>query len=208
MAMIGILRMPICNLQSVWNAVYGQLGLDPVMVDSASNTDDLTHLIVPGVGNFRAVMRHLEEQGLADRIRAFAATGRPLLGICAGMQLLATAGTEGGETEGLNLVPGKVVRLPDDKEFRLPHVGWNTVIVRHSHPVFHGLKRERDFYFVHSYAMITDEETDWLASTDYGKPFACIVGRANVIGFQFHPEKSQVNGLRLLENFCQWDGKC
>ena len=206
--MIGILRMPICNLQSVWNAVYEQLGLDPVMVDAGSNTDDLTHLIVPGVGNFRAVMRHLKEQGLADRIRGFAGTGRPLLGICAGMQLLATSGTEGGETEGLGLVPGKVLRLPEDAGFRLPHVGWNTVTVRHPHPVLDGLKPNRDFYFVHSYTMLTDDEADWLAESDYNRPFACIVGRGNVIGFQFHPEKSQVNGLRLLENFCHWDGKC
>ncbi len=206
--MIGILRMPICNLQSVWNAVYGQLGLDPMIVDAESETDELTHLIVPGVGNFRAVMHHLEEQDLTDRIRAFADTGRPLLGICAGMQLLATTGTEGGETRGLNLVPGKVLRLPEDKELRLPHVGWNTVTVRHLHPVFDGLKSDRDFYFVHSYAMLTDDEADWLAETDYGRPFASIVGRGNVIGFQFHPEKSQANGLRLLENFCHWDGKC
>jgi glutamine amidotransferase len=205
--MIGILRMPICNLQSVWNAVH-QIGLDPIMLDENSPGDDVTHLIVPGVGHFGAVMRHLDEHGLSDRIRAFAASGRPLLGICAGMQLLASSGTEGGETRGLDLIPGRVLKLPDETGIRLPHVGWNRVSIRHRHPVLDGLKPNRDFYFVHSYALRPEDDADWLAECEYGGPFACIVGRRNVVGFQFHPEKSQVNGLRLLENFCFWNGKC
>lgn len=97
MPVVGIVRMPIANLQSVWNAVH-EIGMDPIIVDETSSFDDLTHLIVPGVGHFLAVMRNLESRGLADRIKAFAATQRPLLGICVGMQLLASEGTEGGRS--------------------------------------------------------------------------------------------------------------
>lgn len=204
---IGILKMPMGNLRSVYNALF-ESGFDPEFVDKNADFDELTHLIVPGVGNFTAVMRHLEEDGLVERIRAFASSGRPLLGICAGMQLLAMRGTEGGDTEGLGLVDGVVERLPSSNGLVLPHVGWSTVTLRHPHPVLDGIKPGRDFYFVHSYAMQTDRDEEALGETEYGVPFVSIVGKANVIGFQFHPEKSQSNGLKLLENFCRWDGKC
>jgi len=204
---IGILKMPIANLRSVWNALY-ENGQEPILVDQSSDFDDLTHLIVPGVGNFRAVMQNLDERGLPERIRAFADTKRPLLGICVGMQLLATWGTEGILTKGLGLVPGKVDRLPEEGGLRLPHVGWNMMTPRRAHPIFEGIKPRRDFYFVHSYGFQPENDADWLAETIYGRPFACVVGRNNVIGFQFHPEKSQVNGIKLLENFCNWDGEC
>jgi glutamine amidotransferase len=203
--MIGVVKMPIGNLQSAYNALY-ELGLDIVWVDERSHLDELTHLIVPGVGHFQAVMRNLASRGLSEKIRGFAETGRPLLGICVGMQLLATTGTEGTETPGLGLIPGRVTRLPDG--LRLPHVGWNTVELRQRHPIFEGIKPGRDFYFVHSYAFCTDEEGDALGETEYGTRFASVVGRDNVVGFQFHPEKSQINGLKLLENFCNWDGAC
>jgi glutamine amidotransferase len=199
--------MPIGNLRSVYNAVY-ENGFDPALVDKDSGFDDLSHLIVPGVGNFRAVMAHLEEEGLADFIRAFAASGRPVLGICAGMQLLAESGTEGGVTRGLGLVHGQVQRLPEDNGQVLPHVGWSTVKFHFPHPVLDGLKPGRDFYFVHSYALQTDHPEEFLGETEYGTPFVSIVARDNVVGFQFHPEKSQANGLKLIENFCLWDGQC
>lgn len=205
--MIGVVNSPIANLRSVWNALCSS-GFDPVLVDGTSDFDELTHLIVPGVGNFRAVARTLEALDLPDKLQAFAASGRPLLGICVGMQLLARFGTESGDSLGLGLVPGKVVRLPDDVGLRLPHVGWNSVNFRREHPVFAGIKRDRDFYFVHSYFFQTEDDADYLGETTYGHPFASVVGRANVIGFQFHPEKSQVNGQKLLENFCRWDGRC
>lgn len=204
---IGIMKMPIGNLQSAWNALH-ELAFDPLWMDETSDYDDLTHLIVPGVGHFGAVMGHLEARGLPARIRAFAATGRPLLGICVGMQLLADTGTEGGETPGLGLVRGRVEKLPNGDGLRLPHVGWSSVEIRNPHPVFEGLKTNRDFYFVHSFAMKVESPGDCLGETTYGRPFASIVGHANVVGFQFHPEKSQVNGLKLLENFCYWDGRC
>jgi len=204
---IGILKMPIGNLQSAWNAVCA-VGFDPVLVDETSDFDSLSHLIMPGVGNFRAVVDHLESRGLPARVKQFARSGRPLLGICVGMQLLAETGSEGGESIGLGLIKGHVHQLPDIEGLRLPHVGWSGVSIHHQHPVLEGIKNGRDFYFVHSYSFQVAETKDLIAETTYGRPFASIVGRANVIGFQFHPEKSHVNGLRLVENFCCWDGRC
>jgi len=199
--------MPIGNLQSAWNALY-ELGFDPEMVDENSDFDGLSHLIVPGVGNFKAVMEHLESKGLPKIIRDFAATGRPTLGICVGMQLLATMGTESGSTEGLGFVEATVDRLPGGKGLPLPHVGWSTVDFRRDHPVTENVKQGRDFYFVHSYAMHCSDEKNVIGLTSYGADFASIVSADNVVGFQFHPEKSQANGLKLLENFCHWDGTC
>lgn len=204
---IGILKMPMGNLRSAYNSVY-ENGFDPVLVDKHCELDDLTHLIVPGVGNFTAVMHHLKEDGMLDRIRGFAASRRPLLGICAGMQLLAERGTEGGDTLGLGLIDGHVERLPEGDGRILPHVGWSSVRIRLQHPVLDGIKPGRDFYFVHSYAMHTDRDEEFVGETEYGVPFASIVAKDNVVGFQFHPEKSQRNGLKLIENFCNWDGTC
>lgn len=204
-AAVGIVRMPIGNLQSVYNSLW-ELGHDPRWVDETVDVEDLSHLILPGVGNFRAVSTALEARGLATKARRFAASGRPLLGICVGMQLLATSGDEGGGSDGLGLIAGRVTRLPED--LPLPHVGWNTVSLSHAHPVFAGIKAGRDFYFVHSYAFVTSEEDDVLATTDYGSAFVSAVARDNIVGVQFHPEKSQVNGLKLLDNFCGWDGRC
>jgi glutamine amidotransferase len=195
------------NLRSVYNAVY-ENGFDAELVDKNSDFDGLTHLIIPGVGNFKAVMRHLEDDGLPVRIRAFAALGRPVLGICAGMQLLAEKGTEGGDTPGLGLVSGEVRRLPEAGGLVIPHVGWSSVELQRAHPVTQGLKPNRDFYFVHSYALQSDSEDEIVGRSHYGLPFVSVVAKGNVVGFQFHPEKSHPNGPKLVENFCRWDGRC
>lgn len=205
MVRIGILRMPIGNLQSVWNALY-ESGFDPEFVNHTSNFDDLSHLIVPGVGHFKAVMEHLQGLQLPSKIKAFAASGRPTLGICVGMQLLGKSSTEGGLVEGLGLIDAVVERLPGGLGVPLPHVGWSTVDLLRDHPVTERLKQGRDYYFVHTYGMTRQE--DAIGVTNYGIDFASIVGKDNVVGFQFHPEKSQSNGLLLLSNFCNWDGKC
>lgn len=205
--MIGILSIGMGNLRSIENAV-SQQGFDPHVAATAGGFDDFSHLILPGVGQFTTAMHHVIDCGLLEPVRTFAASGRPVLGICLGMQLLATTGSEGGESAGIDLVPGVVRRLPSANGLRIPHVGWNSVILRRPHPVLDGLKPNRDFYFVHSYAFHSADSTDVLAETDYGALFESIVGRGNVIGLQFHPEKSQSNGLRLIENFCNWDGAC
>ena len=204
--MIGILDIGMGNLRSVKNAVY-QNGFDPIVVAAAANFDDLTHLILPGVGNFSAAVPEIESRQLRQPILDFVASGRPLLGTCLGMQLLMSASEEGGNNAGLDLIAGKVTRLGGEG-LPIPHVGWNILNMTQPHPVFQGIKSGRDFYFVHSYAAVCESAADLLGTTEYGGEVTAVVGRANVVGMQFHPEKSQVNGLRLIENFCIWDGKC
>ena len=204
--MIGILDLGMGNLTSVANAVY-QNGFDPIVVASARNFDDLTHLILPGVGNFSAAAPELELRQFRHAILDFVSSGRPLLGACLGMQLLMSASEEGGENLGLDLISGRVIRLAGEG-LRVPHVGWNILNVNRQHPIFEGIKSGRDFYFVHSYSVICEDEMDRLAYTEYGGAVTAVVGRGNVVGVQFHPEKSQVNGLCLIENCCRWDGKC
>ena len=205
--MIGVLDIDAGNLRSVVNTV-DQGGFDVRVVDNGRDLEELSHLIIPGVGHYGAASRHLHEMQLVRPIMEFAASGRPLLGLCVGMQLLATEGTEGGTSPGLGLVPGSVVRIPDCPGVRIPHVGWNTVSFCAEHPVFKGVKNDRDFYFAHSFHLQADRVESRLATTDYHAPLTAIVGQGNVLGFQFHPEKSQLNGRRLIENFCSWDGRC
>ena len=205
--MIGILDIDMGNLRSVSKAVDA-LGHDLVLISAPAQLADVTHLIIPGVGSYHTAMDHIDARALRAPIRDFAAAGKPVLGICLGMQLLSAAGEEGGPSEGLALVPGRVRRMQVSPELLLPHVGWNTTRFRSRHPVFRNVKDGRDFYFVHSYEFQCDDAKDALATSDYGREFTAIAGRDNVIGFQFHPEKSQANGLRLLDNFCGWDGAC
>jgi len=205
--MIGLLDAGMGNLRSVYNAIYS-LGPDIRVVKHGPELDGLSHLIIPGVGSYRSAMENINGNGLKEDIRAFAESGKPVLGICLGMQLLSDFGEEQGHTGGLELVPGKVTRFPDRKGFPLPHVGWNTVSFQVEHPVFEGVKKGIDCYFVHSYRFVCNNRENVYASTDYGEVFASVVGLGNVVGFQFHPEKSQANGLKMLENFCNWDGRC
>lgn len=204
---VGIVNVEMGNLRSVSNAIHS-LGYDFHLVDVPAELASVTHLVIPGVGSFRAAMERICQAGLYGPIREFAAAGRPVLGVCLGMQLLASEGEEGGQFQGLGLVPGRVVRLDLERVPAIPHVGWNEVRQESPHPVTTGIPSGADFYFVHSYHLIPECLGDVYGWTDYGQSVASIVGTANVVGFQFHPEKSQRNGLRLLENFCAWDGRC
>jgi glutamine amidotransferase len=204
--MIGILDIGMGNLRSVANAVFCN-GFEPTIVHDDQNLDNLTHLILPGVGNFNAAMFELKTRHLKRGILDFVASGRPLLGTCLGMQLLMGSSEEGGFNPGLNLIAGDVVRLAR-LGYRVPHVGWNILNITRHHPIFQGIKNGRDFYFVHSYSVICKNEIDLLGTTEYGGMVTAVIGRGNFVGVQFHPEKSQANGLRLIENFCRWDGKC
>ena len=205
--MIGILDLSMGNLRSVSNAVYS-LGQDFLVVEKPEQMDDCSHLIAPGVGSYRTAMAHADEKGFRDAVRRFSGEKKPILGICLGMQLLSETGDEGGASKGFGLIPGHVARLDDRKTPTIPHVGWNNIHFTRTHPVFKNVKNDVDFYFVHSYHFVTTNPADTAGQTDSGQVFASIVARENVIGFQFHPEKSQENGLRLLENFCEWDGRC
>lgn len=203
---IGIVDIGIGNLGSLRNALHSQ-GWDSVFVSEPSGLEGLTHLLLPGVGAFSAAVKRLHDSGLFEPIGRFAAEGRPVMGICLGMQLLAERGTEGGDIEGLGLVPGRVVPI-DAPGLRLPHMGWNNAHQAQPHPLLEGIRNDVDFYFVHSYRFAPTYAKNVLAHTEYGERFASIVGQGNVVGAQFHPEKSQSNGLRLLDNFCLWDGTC
>lgn len=204
---IGIVDVGIGNLGSLHHAVHSQ-GWDSISVSSPEDFSDISHLILPGVGAFASAMARLSEANLIESIQNFAATGRPVMGICLGMQILAEKGVEGGETLGLNLIPGDVVPIEQQSGLRLPHVGWNESRQIREHPLLKGIRNDVDFYFVHSYRFVAAFSYTVLAETDYGECFPSIIGKGNVVGVQFHPEKSQANGLRLLDNFCLWGGAC
>jgi len=204
--MIGIIDFGMGNIKSVANAVYEQ-GYDPILLNTPEKFEEATHLILPGVGHYKKAMSSLEESGLLAKIyEDVRVNKKPLLGICLGSQLLLDSSEE-GDVKGLGLVPGEV-RAFDSNQIRVPHVGWNEITDISTHPVLEGISQASDFYFVHSYYCQTVAPESTLATTRYDHNFASIVGQANVIGTQFHPEKSQAKGLLLLENFCEWDGKC
>jgi len=162
-------------------------------------------IVLPGDGAFPACKAALDAvPGMAQALHEAVITrGRPFLGICVGMQMLATTGHEYHETAGLGWVPGDVVRI-DAPGLKVPHMGWNDMILDRPHPVLDGLSTGDHAYFVHSYRFQTAEPSDLLAHVDYGGPVTAIVGRGNILGTQFHPEKSQSAGLRLIANFLRW----
>lgn len=167
-------------------------------------------IVLPGVGAFADCMGGLSStSGMVDALKGAVAKGTPLLGVCVGMQLLATRGLEHRVTMGLNLVPGDVRRIePDDPRLKIPHMGWNVLEEARPHPVLEGIELGPDglhAYFVHSYALAPESADDIVALADHGGPFAAVVGRDNVVGTQFHPEKSQTLGLALIRNFLRWE---
>ena len=204
---IGIIDVGIGNIGSLRGALYSQ-GWDTQTVATADEMADITHLLLPGVGSFAVAMQRLHSAGLVDSIRKHATEGRPLMGICLGMQLLANQGVEGGASEGLGLIPGEVVLLEIDPKLRLPHVGWNLLHPHQQHPLLKGIRADVDFYFLHSYFFNARRKADIVSTTEYGMSYPSFVASGSAVGVQFHPEKSQRNGLRLLDNFCLWDGSC
>lgn len=204
--MIGILNLDLGNIGSVKNAVY-ELGYDYLVLTKKEQFDDITHLILPGVGTYKKAMENFQASGLSNAFYSYVSTKRPLLGICLGMQILSNNGTEIESTKGLGLIEGTVEKFDDSMNLLIPHVGWNTVKRKIDHPVFNGIKPDVDFYFVHSYHFKSNNSDIIAATTDYGYNFISAVAKETVIGTQFHPEKSQANGLKLLDNFCEWDGK-
>lgn len=199
MSRITVIDSGICNLGSIGRALERAGGLVAVAT-RAADVAAAERLILPGVGSFPAGMQSLIERGLVDAIREFAASGKPLLGICLGMQLLFDTGSEFGDTPGLGLIPGRVreIHAPG---LPVPHMGWNRLEPTREDPLLAGLPDEAFFYFVHSYVCEPADAADVLAYTEYGERFCAAVQRGNVRGLQAHPEKSQQCGAVVLNNF-------
>lgn len=198
---VCVINYGLGNLRSIENGLRA-VGVSVRIVDTPEDVIRADRLILPGVGSFNEAMKNLRDSGIAEVICSTAKRGTPLLGICLGMQLLASHGEEGGNTQGLGLIPGIVKRLSVDAPLRTPHMGFNEVFPLKASPLFEEVPDGSDFYFVHSYHMVVDDANDGLASASYGSPFMAAVHRGNVFGTQFHPEKSQSQGLQLLRNFC------
>jgi imidazole glycerol-phosphate synthase subunit HisH len=195
-ARIAVLDYGMGNLRSVSRALQ-QVGADVCVTSDPEEVVGADALVIPGVGHFGACVRALRNAGLEDQTRAVITEGRPVVGVCVGMQILFEGSDEGPEP-GLGVLEGRVDRLPDSE--RIPHMGWNTVAwTGRRHPYTAGIPDGTRFYFVHSYAPGVDERT--VGVSDHGRTFAAAVARDNVFGTQFHPEKSGDAGLQLYENF-------
>ena len=205
--LIAIVDYGMGNKHSVLNALR-YLGVEAEVTADPEKIRLADRVILPGVGAFGAAMENLNRGGLREAMNEAVLTrGRPFLGICLGMQLVAGRGTEKGLFEGLGWVPGEVRLLaPSSPDIKLPHVGWNDIAIEGNPPLFQGLKKERAFYFVHSYAFCSENPAHVAAYCDYGGSFVAAVSRDNIFATQFHPEKSQKNGLTVLENFAEWEG--
>jgi imidazole glycerol-phosphate synthase subunit HisH len=195
--LIAIIDYGMGNLYSVSKAVE-RIGCEVIVTSDPEQIMAADGAILPGVGAFGDAMANLRETGLVDTVKAYAASGKPLLGICLGMQLLFTESEEHGLHQGLNLLPGRVVRFQGS--YKVPHMGWNELSFLQSSPLFDGLEQGH-VYFVHSYYALPERSEDLLAVTDYHQPVTAIVGRGSLFGMQFHPEKSGDLGMALLKRF-------
>ncbi|HEY1404561.1 MAG TPA: imidazole glycerol phosphate synthase subunit HisH [Pyrinomonadaceae bacterium] len=199
-AEVAIIDYGVGNLRSVEKA-FGAMNCEAVVTGDAKTLRAAKRLVLPGVGAFGACMRALRERGFDEVVRERAAEGTPLLGVCVGMQMLFEASDEFGHTDGLGLLRGRVRRF--SKELLVPQTGWNQVSQRSSHPLLKGIGEGAFFYFVHSYYCEPEEREVVRGETEYGAAYASVVARGAVCGVQFHPEKSQAEGLRLLRNFAE-----
>ena len=198
---VGIIDYGAGNLRSVANAVLS-LGVEPEIITGPSGFSDLTHLILPGVGAFGDSMGELGKRNLVKPVQEWIGQDKPFFGICVGYQLLFERGEESPGVEGLGIFQGEVVRFPEDGR-KIPHMGWNSVqLSEKNDPVWQSLASDPYFYFVHSYHPVPADPSLVAATTIYeGTSFAAAIRRGNLLATQFHPEKSQQAGLRLISNF-------
>jgi glutamine amidotransferase len=211
--MVAIIDYGSGNLRSAAKAferaiAEAGLGLNVIVTGKAEDLGEASHIVLPGVGAFADCRHGLSAlSGMEDALTAqVIEAGKPFLGICVGMQLMADIGREHVDTPGFGWVPGEVVALtPADSSLKIPHMGWNELKVEApSHPFLEGIGEGSHVYFVHSYGLIPSDPSQILASVDYGGPIVAVAGRDNLVGTQFHPEKSQAVGLRLITNFLKW----
>lgn len=199
---VVIIDYGLSNLGSIFRS-FEECGAQVAVSKEPSDLATASHIVLPGVGSFCDGMRNITEQGWVEPLKTEVLQNKiPLLGICLGMQIMAESGTEGGTSPGLGLIPGQVRKLPRQEGERIPHVGWNEIQKRGDHPILNSVSDRANFYFVHSYHFVTDDE-NIIATTPYAGGFVSIIARDNIIGTQFHPEKSQSEGFQVIRNFLE-----
>jgi glutamine amidotransferase len=198
--MIAIVDYGMGNLRSVQKG-FEKVGFAAEITRDAAVLSRAEKIVLPGVGAFRDAMAELKRCGLIEPLQDAIRTKKPFLGICLGLQLLFDVSYEGEECRGLGVVPGKVKRFALPRQYKVPHMGWNQALIRRPAPILRGIDEGSYFYFVHSYYVAPDDRDTVAIETDYGGPFCSMIWRDNLFATQFHPEKSQAAGLRLLENF-------
>ncbi len=201
--MIAIIDYGMGNLKSVQNA-FSAVGYKALITDDSYQIKKASALVLPGVGAFRDAIKSLKDKKIDEELIEATRRGKPFLGICLGMQLLQTFSEEGGFFEGINIISGKVKKLPSS--VKCPHLGWNKIKYTHNsnhkiNPIFRDVADESYFYFVHSYYCEVDDRKIIYSSTDYGLVFTSSIWKDNLFGVQFHPEKSSTLGLKILKNF-------
>ncbi len=199
--MLAVIDYGAGNLRSVLHALRHLGARDMHVVQDPQPLQRADKIILPGVGAFGACMAQMRAQGLDQALKAALADGIPYLGICVGMQMLYEAGEEMGEHEGLGLLGGRVIRFPHFSDRKVPHMGWNQLNIKQDSALLNGLAHASYTYFVHSYYCAPSDPQTVVASVDYGLEFAAMVQKDNIYGVQFHPEKSQRAGLKILSNF-------
>jgi glutamine amidotransferase len=200
--MIAIIDYEMGNLRSVQKA-FERVGHAATITSDPAVLADADKIVLPGVGAFRDAIAALRDRKLVEPIRAAINGGKPFLGICLGLQLLFDESFEDGRYEGLGVVPGEVVRFKVPAEFKVPHMGWNQVRFRQQPAIMNGIDDGAHFYFVHSYYVVPRDRGVIATETEYSSPFCSSIWRDNLFAVQFHPEKSQAAGLRLLRNFAE-----
>jgi glutamine amidotransferase len=202
MSRIAIIDYQMGNLRSVQKG-FEKVGHAATITSDPAELAAADRIVLPGVGAFGDAIAELKRRELVQPIKEAIAAEKPFLGICLGLQLLFDVGYEGGEFEGLGVLRGKVVRFELPRELKVPHMGWNRCAFKRRPPVLEGLADGTYFYFVHSYYVVPEDENVVAIEADYGRPFCAAVCQGNLFATQFHPEKSQADGLRLLKNFAE-----
>ena len=197
---IGIVDYGMGNLKSVSNALLS-LDYSHSLVNTPEDLGNYDKLILPGVGAFSHAIDNLHQSGMYQALNEYYKSGKYILGICLGMQLICRDSAEDGQHSGLNWVSASVKRFPDMAGFKIPHMGWNAIEIQRDDPIFNEVETGADVYFVHSYYVDCDNDDDILALTEHSARFVSIVRKDNVYGMQFHPEKSQHVGIQLIKNF-------
>jgi glutamine amidotransferase len=200
LVMIQIVDYGMGNLRSVQKA-FEKIGAEAAIVSRPAEVEGAQKLVLPGVGAFRDAIHELKRLELDRPVREHIAAGKPFLGICLGLQLLFDVSYEDGQWEGLGVLSGKVVRFADQPDLKIPHMGWNSLELAKPSRLFEGIPAGSSVYFVHSYYVVPNDESVIAARTEHGTRFVSAIARKNLFATQFHPEKSQSVGLRLLRNF-------